>query len=181
MNILLLVVAQVTCCAASLESTVHQGSVKPRYVGVSAVQISERVVKVYRASDKGSVEILDDGGGPKPRWQAIGVSAPVGERKCVGITAVRIGERVVRVYRASDKGSVEILDDGGDPKTRWKAIGVSVPVGGRKCVGISAVRISQRVVRVYRTFDNGSVEILDDGGNPRATWQPSGGKGVGSL
>ena len=44
----------------------------------------------------------------------------------------------------------------------------------RKCVGITAVKLNQRVVRVYRAFEDGSVEILDDGGNPQATWQAIG-------
>jgi len=68
---------------------------------------------------------------------------------------------------------VHILDDGGNPKTNtWQAIGMNTPRKGRKYVGVSAVRISQRVVRVYRTLDNGAVEILDNGGNAKATWQP---------
>jgi hypothetical protein len=42
--------------------------------------------------------------------------------KCVGITTERLGERVVRVYRAFEDGTVEAWDDGGDAQG-WTRVG----------------------------------------------------------
>ncbi len=172
MKVLLLLAVHLTCGVLAAEAGNNQAPAKQKYVGVTAAQVSQRVVRVYRVAENGTVEILDNGGDAKADWQPIGIPRRT-KQKCIGITSVRISPRVIRVYRALSDGSLHIIDDGGNPKTNtWQPIGVNAPGRRARIVGITAVRISQRVVRVYRTLENGKVEILDDGGNPKATWQP---------
>jgi hypothetical protein len=48
------------------------------------------------------------------------------------------------------------------------------PPTGRRCVGVSAQLMAIGTVRVYRAFDDGTVEVATDGQDASDKWRPVG-------
>jgi hypothetical protein len=66
--------------------------------------------------------------------------------------------------------AVAIAGMSGLVSTPAAAGGAQVEGGKGKCIGISTERIGLTVVRVYRIFEDGTLEIMDNGEGETGQW-----------
>jgi hypothetical protein len=66
--------------------------------------------------------------------------------------------------------ALAIVGSWGPGSTSSAVRGAQVQDGKGKCVGISTERVGPTVVRIYRIFEDGTVEIMDNGEGETGQW-----------